>query len=581
MALEADAPPARGDEPGSGLAVPFLVFALVCDCDGRIRARAALRFQSILSRRRRRVSERFTRMLEFCREQYPQLWQGYSRSATVASPDLLFSLMAALERDCTPNEMARLRREVAWLGRRLYRASFAVFARQRQKEAYADFRTVLRGGHPAARAPARGPEDAAAGSDGASRAKPRTSGTPAPGPAPSPDAAPGRPSSVSLSLPADRSPSASGLTEPARPGPPEILDGLPRATQPTGPAGAKGQLKLVCVKVVDEARGVRTFAFAHSHGAWFSYQPGQFLTIEPVIDGKTVPRSYTISSTPTRPGLLEITVKRLPGGVVSNWLHDNMRSGRELEARGPFGKFTCVNFPRDKYLFLSAGSGITPLMSMLRYLHDLAAPVDVIFFHSAATLDDLAFRNELRLCAERSPNIRIELSLTGDTGERPWDGLRGRLDNGMLHHIAPDFRDRAVLACGPPGFMDKTKQLLAGNGFPLATQFAQESFVPKPARSADVLRDGARERKSTVVFVRSNQSVEISSEETILDAATRCNIDIPSSCRQGRCGTCRATKISGDVLMPDQEALSADEVAQGEILTCIGQPASEVVEVEV
>ena len=347
-----------------------------------------------------------------------------------------------------------------------------------------------------------------------------------------------------------------------------------------GAAWEKGPLSLVCVKVTNEARGVRTFSFSQRHASWFSYQPGQFLTIEPVIDGKPVPRSYTISSSPTRPGLLEITVKRIPGGLVSNWLHDNMEVGRNLSARGPFGKFTCLNFQRDKYLFLSAGSGITPLMSMLRYLHDLAAPVDVVFFHSAASEDDVVFGKELGLYSERNPNIKVHLSLTGAPGDRPWPGLCGRLDNDMLHLIAPDLMDRVVLACGPGGFMDKAKQLLVGNGFPVATQFAEESFVPRAARPAENRAEPASGARITVVFARSGKTVEVTQGDTILDAAERCRIDIPSSCRQGRCGTCRVAKLAGEVAMGEQEALSPEEIAHGEILACVGQPGGSCVEVD-
>jgi ferredoxin-NADP reductase len=331
---------------------------------------------------------------------------------------------------------------------------------------------------------------------------------------------------------------------------------------------------------VDEARHVRTFSFAGVSRTWFRYQPGQFLIIEPVIGGRKVPRSYTISSAPSRPALLEITVKRAAGGLVSNFLHDEMRVGHELHARGPFGRFTCLRDPRDKYLFLAAGSGATPLMSMLRYIVDVAAKVDVVFLQSAATKDDIVFRKELALIGERNPNVHVAITLTGSPAENRWDGLTGRLDNEMLHTIAPDLAERMVFACGPSAFMDKAKQLLAGNGFPLETQFEEESFTPRRARQGEGPGSGVGGSSSRVRFVRSGKAAEIAAGDTILDAAERCGVPIPSSCRQGRCGTCRVTKLSGEVSMPGQEALSADEAASGEVLACIGQPRSDAIEVD-
>ena len=578
MDSQANGPIDQLDDLDTYRMLPFYVFVLICDRDKDIRPRAAARFHAILADGRQGMSARFRQMLGFCRDHFQELWRSYADSKLQITPNEVLRLLQALKTDTAPADCALLERDLARLARRLYRAGFVLFPRPVQKTAYADFKTILQGRCPAQSAVGRkqGQPEAGEGSDRGSESR----GTDSTGAthALEPEAAEAQ--KIIRSPSSDREAPAHWVPSASEPDSPDARTRVMPMMPGPDAAWARGPLKLVCMKVTDEARGVRTFSFAHSENAWFRYQPGQFLTIEPVIDGKPVPRSYTISSTPTRPGLLEITVKRLPGGRVSNWLHENIQVGRALMARGPFGKFTCLNFERDKYLFLSAGSGITPLMSMLRYLHDLAAPVDVVFFHSATTQDDIVFRKELSLYGERNPNLRVHVSLTGEPVERAWDGLRGRLDNGMLHQIAPDFMNRVVLACGPVAFMDKAKQLLAGNSFPLETQFDEESFLPRPARTVAGPNPAGPERKSTVIFARSRKTIEISMEDTILEAAEKCHIDIPSSCRQGRCGTCRVTKLSGNVLMPEQEALSPDEIAQGEILSCIGQPGSSIVEVE-
>jgi ferredoxin len=138
-----------------------------------------------------------------------------------------------------------------------------------------------------------------------------------------------------------------------------------------------------------------------------------------------------------------------------------------------------------------------------------------------------------------------------------------------------------VLACGPSGFLDKVKLLLAGNDFPLATRFGAESFVPKHAKATGQSAETASGQPShTIRFVKSGKAVDILAGETILDAAERCGLSIPSACRQGRCGTCRVVKVAGEVRMAEQEALTSEETTLGEILACIAQPTSGTIEVD-
>jgi len=560
MSSHAEPRPERPALPGAQSAVPFHVFVLVCDRDKTVAPRAVLEFQKILAGRPRGASPLFLEMLEHCRESYPALWRDYASSKVPIDLSGFVELLGLLQETTGLAEFAELERDLAGLATTLFRASFLLRPRPAQQRAYDEFMTALR--------------ERALPEDADSRRTGRADVVNEDRPGSVRSAPPFAPRPV-----VDSRPLAS--REATRDRPPTRVSTALLALPHPGETWVKGPIRLVCTKIAVEARDVKTLSFTGLERRWFHYEPGQFLTIEPVIDGKKLSRPYTISSTPTRPALLEITVKRVLGGLVSNWLHDHMRVGQELDARGPFGKFSCLRVPSDKYLFLAAGSGITPLMSMLRYLHDVAAPVDVVFLQSAKTEQDLIFRKELDLLDHRSPGFRVALTLTDPPAGGAWDGLRGRLDNEMLHRIAPDLEERRVLACGPSGFLDKLKQLLAGNGFPLATRFDEESFLPKPARgpggSADAANAGPSRR---IRFVRSGKAVDILAGETILDAAERCGLSIPSACRQGRCGTCRVVKVSGEVSMPEQEALSPEEMDLGEILACIAQPASGSIEVD-
>lgn len=138
-----------------------------------------------------------------------------------------------------------------------------------------------------------------------------------------------------------------------------------------------------CVKVIQETWDVRTFCFMAEQPVMFFFKPGQFVTLELEIDAQQIMRSYTISSSPSVPYSFSITVKRVPGGLVSNWLHDNLNEGDVLAVHGPVGNFNCIDYPAERILMLSGGVGITPLMSMARWYFDTNANVDISFVHSA------------------------------------------------------------------------------------------------------------------------------------------------------------------------------------------------------
>jgi ferredoxin-NADP reductase len=130
---------------------------------------------------------------------------------------------------------------------------------------------------------------------------------------------------------------------------------------------ANGRHIVRCVKVIQETWDVRTFCFMADQPILFFFKPGQFVTLELDIDGEQVMRSYTISSSPSVPYSFSVTIKRVPGGRVSNWLHDTLQEGQELAVHGPVGLFNAIDAPSPKVLYLSGGVGITPVMSMARW----------------------------------------------------------------------------------------------------------------------------------------------------------------------------------------------------------------------
>jgi ferredoxin-NADP reductase len=334
---------------------------------------------------------------------------------------------------------------------------------------------------------------------------------------------------------------------------------------------------LRCCQVQDETHDVRTFYFQCRDFSALSFEPGQFITLSPVIAGQTLSRCYTLSSSPTRPFTFAITVKRVPGGAVSNWLHDHLRAGDLINASGPAGSFTPVGHPARKLLYLSAGSGVTPLMSMTRASVDLAAGLDIVFVHSARTPADIVFRGELGRMQASHPRLHVVTVCEGRGEEVDWAHPVGRLDLALLSQQVPDFKEREVFICGPQGYMDAVKALLKQADYDFA-HFHQESFdiaLPdeEPPLPARVQPAGL----FTITLSRSGKTFSMPSTQTVLMAAKKAGAIVPSSCSQGVCGTCKTTVLEGTVEMKHNGGIRQREIDKGLRLLCCSRPTSDLV----
>ncbi|GAA1160283.1 hybrid-cluster NAD(P)-dependent oxidoreductase [Ornithinicoccus hortensis] len=343
---------------------------------------------------------------------------------------------------------------------------------------------------------------------------------------------------------------------------------------------------LTCTAVTDITHDVRSFSFALPGGAGLLFHPGQYLTLQLDLDGGTVERCYTISSSPALSAGPTITVKRVPGGPVSNWLHDHLRPGDVLRASGPLGVFSTAHHPSRRYLLLSAGSGITPLMSMVRDLRDRADGADVVFVHCARTPADIIFRTELAELAA-SGVAAVHILCEEDSPTETWEGPRGRLTLPALFGAAPDLLEREVFSCGPPPFMAAVREhltLVAADparcheeSFVLGTAGAPPAPGATPSGPGDPsLGSGTAPTTYTVEFLRSGRVLECDEHTTVLSAAAAAGMSLPSSCTEGLCGTCKSTLVSGEVDMQHQGGIRAREVALGKFLPCCSRPRSDL-----
>lgn len=245
-------------------------------------------------------------------------------------------------------------------------------------------------------------------------------------------------------------------------------------------------------------------------GAWFDYRPGQFLTLELPLPGGTIHRTYTISSSPSRPLSITLTVKAAGASVGTRWMLDNIREGTLVKAIGPGGIFIPDVAPDRKLLLISAGSGVTPMMAITTYRWDIGGKPDICFVQCAKRPSELVFRRHLEHMASRVPSIRLHYVVREDDPHGAWSGYRGQFNQLMLGLMAPDYLEREVYCCGPEPFMQVVRDMLIGFGFDM-DHYHQETFTAPVLTPADapVLDDvvPSAEAASEVVFSVSGKSI--------------------------------------------------------------------------
>ncbi|ATQ55308.1 MULTISPECIES: hybrid-cluster NAD(P)-dependent oxidoreductase [Paracoccus] len=332
---------------------------------------------------------------------------------------------------------------------------------------------------------------------------------------------------------------------------------------------------LECAMVVPETSDTATFTFRAPSGAWFDYQPGQFITLDLPVPGGNVQRTYTISSSPSRPLSISVTVKAQMGSIGTRWMLDHLRPGMRLKAFGPAGIFSFLRHEAPKYLMISAGSGITPMMSMTTWAWDSGEMPDIVFVHAARAPSDIIFRQRLEGMADRVPGLQLRFTVEESDPFRTWHGYRGRLNQIMLGLMAPDYLEREVFCCGPEPFMQAVRDMLIALGYDM-DRYHQESFGAPIRNEADapVLDDVVPDEDSAaqITFAASGITAKCAETDTVLAVAKANGLNIPSGCTFGLCGTCRIKKTSGEVHMVHNGGITDEDIEEGYILACCSHP---------
>jgi ring-1,2-phenylacetyl-CoA epoxidase subunit PaaE len=331
----------------------------------------------------------------------------------------------------------------------------------------------------------------------------------------------------------------------------------------------------------------------------FTYKQGQYLTLRLYVDGQELRRSYSMSSSPLE-DRLAVTVKKVTGGLASTYLHDQAKVGDTLEVAPPQGRFFNDLNPdkRRTYYVFAAGSGITPLLSIIKTTLE-SEPMSAIFLlYGSRNEENIIFRDELDQLSERYVGqLHVEHVLSQPRKESTggglfgifkksttnWQGKIGRinadtastfLDDNLAH--GPES-DCIYFICGPGDMPDLIKATLLEREIP-AKQIYTERFVNATHTPGDI-SEGGISGKRIIVHLK-GQRIELPVPEgaTILDVLVKAKMDPPYSCTAGACSTCMAKLINGKVKMEACYALDDEEVKAGYILTCQSQLETELVE---
>ena len=380
-------------------------------------------------------------------------------------------------------------------------------------------------------------------------------------------------------------PVQAGLAAPAVP--PAQIGQLAVVAEPLDPELLTGPVEVTGNTQV--THDVKTFELRAGWMSAVDFAPGQYVTMRfPELGCE---RCYSISSAPFGTNIFTITVKRVPGGVVSTYLHDSVRVGDRVHVDGPYGLFSTSFHPAARHLFLSAGSGITPIMSMVRSLlaRQGGFGTDIVFVHSASTPADIIFRAELEQLAEVA-GVSVTILCSRDAGTETWTGRRGRIDAAALAEVVPDAAERETFVCGPGPYMDAVRPLLAEAGV-LQARTHEESFVFATSPADRLAGAEARARAAgagagacgatgvshAIEFAVSGRVVDCDESTTVLDSALDAGLSVPSSCSEGACGTCKSVLVSGEVEMKHAGGIRPKEIAAGKFLPCCSTPLTDLV----
>ncbi len=334
---------------------------------------------------------------------------------------------------------------------------------------------------------------------------------------------------------------------------------------------SSGRQLLRIRKIIPEAKDAKSFVLEPVNGQPIKYTPGQFLTfVFTKSNGSEERRNYSVSSIPTD-DVLMITVKRIPNGEYSRWLIDRAKEGDEMVTIGASGFFTLPENVdvHNQIIFFAAGSGITPVYSLIKTILNKYPSIRVVLIYSNRSPAYAIFSEQLKELKKDFP-ARFEIEFLFSSAKSVLHKRLGiyLLERFLRQYVKGEISRQLFYLCGPFEYMRMITIVLRNNGIP-ASHIRREIFnIEKPDRKAEP-PDKEPHIITTTIHQKEYQ-FHTQYPETILQSAKALKIPMPYSCEAGQCGTCAATCVSGKVWMWRNDVLLDDEIAKGRVLTCTG-----------
>ncbi|MDY6998096.1 MAG: ferredoxin reductase [Actinomycetota bacterium] len=328
------------------------------------------------------------------------------------------------------------------------------------------------------------------------------------------------------------------------------------------PLWSARELRGRVVEVRRETVDTATLVIKPGWGFSFDYQAGQYIGIGLLVDGRWRWRSYSLTSPATDrwergPGrrTIAITVKAMPEGFLSTHLVGGVEPGTIVRLAAPQGNFVMPNPAPASVLFLTAGSGITPVMSMLRTLVRRGQLGDITHIHSAPTAADVLFADELAELAAQHPGYRLQLRATR---------AEGRLDLDRLGEVVPDWQTRQTWACGPEAMLAAAERTWAAAGI------SEQLFLERFAATRVPVHGGG----GTVEFARAGKTATVDAATSLMDAGEAAGVQMPFGCRMGICQSCVVGLLDGHVR---DLRTGAEHEPGSRVQTCVSAPSGDCV----
>ena len=346
--------------------------------------------------------------------------------------------------------------------------------------------------------------------------------------------------------------------------------------------------KVKVAKVVRETQDAITIHFENPDKTLYTYVPGQYLTLKVEVNGKNYNRAYSLCSSPACDEHLAVTVKKVSDGLVSSHLNNNLQAGTYIDILPPLGNFVAkLNATQQKhYILIGAGSGITPLMSILRTALEVEPKSKVTLVYGNRNEDCTIFKSRLTELEQKFTN-RLKVIHSFTQPSPGYTGVTGRLTRGKVKEILqPVIQEESLVKeyfiCGPSAMMDEAGHALKEMHVP-AQYVHQEHFsapithpMDEPETPPVAVADDGKPKKHevTVILEGEQRVITVSPNESILEAALDNDLDPPYACMIGSCCTCKAKLVAGKVMMDDREGLTDDEIRDGYVLTCQSHPTT-------